>query len=97
MTKNDLQVILESVFEQLSERHVCDDDCREGGCDRDTDEDWKEDIDGDGALAECGVTSFEAGGYMTRDAGLVVRLPDGSEFQITIVQSRYAPDDDSEE
>ncbi|GMU83728.1 MAG: hypothetical protein AMXMBFR47_35980 [Planctomycetota bacterium] len=58
MTKHDLQVTLESVFEQLSERHVCDDDCREGGCDRNTDDDWKEDIDGDAALAECGVTTL---------------------------------------
>ncbi|GMU83736.1 MAG: hypothetical protein AMXMBFR47_36060 [Planctomycetota bacterium] len=97
MTKNDLQVILEGVFEQLAERHVCDDDCREGGCDRDTDDDWKEDIDADGSLAECGVTTFEAGGYLTRDAGLVVRTADGSEFQITIVQSRYGSDDDSDD
>ncbi len=97
MNKADLQVILEGVFEQLSERHQCDDDCREGGCDRDTDDDWKEDIDADAALADCGITTFEAGGYLTRDAGLVVRLPDGSEFQITIVQSRYASDDESDE
>ena len=39
---------------------------------------------------------FEAGGYLTRDAGLVVRLANGSEFQITIVQSRNAADDDCE-
>ncbi|MBL8765684.1 MAG: hypothetical protein JNM07_15710, partial [Phycisphaerae bacterium] len=48
------------------------------------------DMDGDGALAECGVTSYADGGYMTRDAGLVLRLADGSEFQITIVQTRHA-------
>jgi hypothetical protein len=29
---------------------------------------------------------------MTRDAGLVVRMADGSEYQITIVQSRAAGD-----
>lgn len=97
MTKSDLQAILEGMLEQLSERHVCDDDCREGGCDRDTDDDWKEDIDADAALADCGVTTFEAGGYLTRDAGLVVRLPDGSEFQITIVQSRCGSDHDGDE
>lgn len=34
------------------------------------------------------VRSFEEAGVLTRDAGLVVRLPDGSEFQITIVRSR---------
>ena len=97
MNKVDLQVILEGVLEQLSERHVCDDDCREGGCDRDTDDEWKEDIDADAALADCGVTTFEAGGYLTRNAGLVARLPDGSEFQITIVQTGYANDDQQPE
>ncbi len=34
------------------------------------------------------VRSFEEVGVLTRNAGLVVRLPDGSEFQITIVRSR---------
>lgn len=34
------------------------------------------------------VSSFEEAGILTRNAGLVVRLPDGSEFQITIVRSR---------
>jgi len=34
------------------------------------------------------VRSFEEVEVLTRNAGLVVRLPDGSEFQITIVRSR---------
>lgn len=34
------------------------------------------------------VTSFAAAGVLTRNAGLVVRLRSGDEFQITIVQSR---------
>lgn len=96
MNGRDLQSILEGLLESLSEQHVCDDDCREGGCDRDVSDDWKEEFDGDGALANCRVTSFEAGGYLTRDAGVVVRMADGSEFQITIVQSRNAADDDCE-
>lgn len=97
MNKADLQAILEGVFEQLAERHICDDDCREGGCDRDTEDDWKEDIDADAALADCGVTTSETGGDLTRDAGLVVRAADGSEFQITIVQSRCDSDDDGDD
>ena len=32
-------------------------------------------------------TSYEEGGYMTRDKGLVVRMEDGTEFQITVVRS----------
>lgn len=31
--------------------------------------------------------SFAQGGLMTSDTGLVVRLEDGSEFQVTIVRS----------
>ena len=34
------------------------------------------------------VQTFEFAGLMTRDKGLVVKLKDGSEFQITIAQSR---------
>lgn len=34
--------------------------------------------------------SFESEGVLTTNAGLAVRLGDGSEFQITVVQSRYA-------
>lgn len=34
------------------------------------------------------VVSFEEAGVMTMNKGLVVRMRDGSEFQLTIVQSR---------
>jgi len=34
------------------------------------------------------LATFEALGLMTGNAGLVVRLDDGSEFQVTIVRSR---------
>jgi len=34
--------------------------------------------------------SFEEAGVLTRDTGLVLTLPDGSEFQVTIQQSRDA-------
>ena len=90
MTANDLQILLKTAIEALSDRHVCDDDCREGGCDRDNGDDWKDDVDPDSDLAECDVTTYERGGYMTRDAGFVLRSADGSEFQITIVQTGYA-------
>lgn len=34
------------------------------------------------------ITSFADAGVLTRNAGLVLRLDDGSEFQVTVVQSR---------
>ena len=34
------------------------------------------------------VKTFEEAGLMTYDKGLVIRMPDGSEYQITIIQSR---------
>lgn len=34
------------------------------------------------------VSTFDEAGVLTRNKGLVVRMGDGSEFQITIVQSR---------
>jgi hypothetical protein len=34
------------------------------------------------------VRTFEAAGVMTADEGLVVSMDDGSEFQVTIKQSR---------
>ena len=34
------------------------------------------------------VSTFEEVGLLTMDAGIVVRMEDGSEFQITIVRGR---------
>ena len=42
----------------------------------------------DTALESCRVSTFRDAGVMCNDAGLVLRLPDGSEFQLTIIQSR---------
>ena len=42
----------------------------------------------DTALEGCSVRTFANAGVMTYNQGLVLRLPDGSEFQVTIVQSR---------
>jgi hypothetical protein len=42
------------------------------------------------------VVDFESVGMLTRDAGLVIRMNDGSEFQVTIVQSQR-PDKEDED
>jgi len=34
------------------------------------------------------ITSFAAAGLLTADEGLVLRFPDGAEFQLTIQRSR---------
>lgn len=34
------------------------------------------------------VTSYEDAGVLTRDAGFVIRMEDGSEYQVTVVRSR---------
>ena len=34
------------------------------------------------------VQTYSEAGLMTRDCGLVITLPDGREFQLTIIQSR---------
>lgn len=41
--------------------------------------------------------TFEECGVMTRNKGLVVRLEDGSEFQLQIVQSASADETDESE
>ena len=48
---------------------------------------WNEDL-GNTALAEARVRTFEDAGLMTRNKGVQITLPDGSEFQLTILQSR---------
>jgi len=35
------------------------------------------------------ISTFAEAGVLTNNAGFVCRLGDGSEFQVTIVQSRY--------
>lgn len=44
----------------------------------------------DDRLAVEDVRTFADAGVMTRDRGVVVALADGSEFQLTIVQSKHA-------
>ena len=45
-----------------------------------------DDFEYDSAIGEA--SSFEANGILTMNRGLVLRMSDGAEFQITIVQSR---------
>lgn len=47
--------------------------------------DVNESFDPDGVA---NVSTFEEAGVLTMNAGLVVRMDDGSEFQLTIVRSR---------
>lgn len=44
----------------------------------------------DDELVDCAWT-FAESGVMTQNDGLVVRMSDGSEFQVTIVQSKGGP------
>ena len=47
-----------------------------------------EEIDTEHVLGGCRVATFEERGVLTRNEGLVLRLADGSEYQITIVRSK---------
>ena len=48
------------------------------------------DVDGDEDLQGARVSTFEEDGILTHNRGLVVRLQNGAEFQVTIVQSQEA-------
>ena len=47
----------------------------------------------------CSVTTYEDAGVLTRNRGLVVRMADGTEFQVQIVQSRagHGGDEDDDQ
>ena len=40
------------------------------------------------------VRTYAEEGLLTRDEGLVVKLPDGNEFQITIVKPKFSKEDE---
>ena len=42
----------------------------------------------DTSLESCTVRTYEEAGLRTYNRGIVIRLPSGEEFQLTIVQSR---------
>lgn len=76
MTESDLQSELVRRFEE-----ACDE--RESLVDMD-DEDHGVFVDR--------VSTFDDGGLLTRNAGVVLKLSNGDEFQLTIVQSRDGSD-----
>ncbi|MGI6189769.1 MAG: hypothetical protein GX041_09950 [Clostridiales bacterium] len=43
---------------------------------------------------ESRIQTFQEAGLLTRDKGLVIRLPDGNEFQITVIQSKFCKEDE---
>ncbi len=47
-------------------------------------------FDWDGEECIASVRSYEDVGMLTSDSGLVIRMADGSEYQLTIVQSKRA-------
>lgn len=60
-------------------------------------------LDGSPDLNAVNIRTFAEAGLLTRDCGLVMRMVDGTEFQLTIVRSRRhraasdeSDDDDSE-
>lgn len=75
MTTEEISELLENLFNELS------------GCEAD-DELTPFELDPDEVLSECRARSFQDCGLLTSDDGVVLRLRDGSEFQITIVRSR---------
>jgi len=82
MTAADLSETLENLFETISDAREMEDTSDLADAMLDAIDDLTPKVDS--------VRSFESAGVMTSDAGLVVRLADGSEFQITIVQSKPA-------
>ena len=85
MTAEELQTTLMNAIETLAEaRNESTDD----GALADLMLDLLDDSEG---LADA--MTFRDAGVLTGDAGVVIRLADGAEFQITIVQSRVGRDD----
>ncbi len=50
------------------------------------------DVDGDFPLelTGCRTISFEEEGVLTSNKGFVLKMPDGSQFQVSVVQSKRA-------
>jgi len=53
-----------------------------------TDADVMEEIDVEPVLQVVSIRSFDEAALLTSDKGLVIRLKDGQEFQVTIKRSR---------
>lgn len=88
MNENELQDALENILDAIAEaREEADDENDEGAM-----AEYARDM-ADALEGIEHVTTFDRCGLLTRDAGIVLRMKDRSEFQITIVQSRPATDD----
>lgn len=84
MTDQDLQDTLRIIIENLIDARDEDD----GSDDADgTLADAMRDMVGDAEEIRS-VTTFESAQLLTRNAGIVLRMQNGSEFQVSIVQSR---------
>lgn len=87
MTDRDLQdtlcVLIENLIEARDEDNGGDDEAEVNG----TLADMMRDMIGDTEEVRS-VTTFERAQLLTSDAGIVLRMEDGTEFQISIVQSR---------
>ncbi len=73
MNENKMQTALNDLFANLILAADCDE--------------YPEDLPAELGTVEM-VQTFEEAGIMTNNKGLVVRMKDGSEFQMTLVQSR---------
>ena len=73
MNEHEIQDALKTLLEEIT--FMDDEDRSDAGL-------------GDGLAEIERVSTFDEAGVMTSDAGLVITTADGSEFQLTIVQSR---------
>lgn len=80
MNPQDLSQVLEALFKTGLENDELEDVADE----LDLDDEVVHELDPTAVV----VDSFERAGVMTTDAGFVVTFADGSEFQVTVVQSK---------
>ncbi|MCC7464551.1 MAG: hypothetical protein IT480_19065 [Gammaproteobacteria bacterium] len=83
MNEHELQGMLMTLLESLIEAREEVDDGDEGGALVDIAREMVDEADG---LEQ--VESFADAELLTTNAGLIIRCRDGSEFQLTVVQSR---------
>ena len=85
MTAEEIQTTLLNAIENIAEARL---DSRNDGALADRMRDLIDDAEGlDDAM------SFRDAGVLTDNAGVIIRLANGDEFQITIVQSRVGRDE----
>jgi hypothetical protein len=77
-TEREMEETLEAIFEGLAFARV-----DEASSEVSTD-DFQDQL---AALAGCSVRSFRSAGLMTDNRGVIVRMRNGSEFQIQVIRS----------